>query len=56
MILIKYCIPSIFRKSVEKIQVLLKSNNNNNNVTLHEDQSTVLVISPSYGALPLTLH
>jgi len=44
MILIKYCIPSIFRKYVEKIQVLLKSNNN---VTLREDQSTFLVISRS---------
>jgi len=34
---------SIFRKSVTKIQVLLKSDTNNNNCTSHEDRYTVLI-------------
>jgi len=36
----------IFRKSVEKIQVSLKSNKNNSS-TLHEDRYTFLIISHS---------
>jgi hypothetical protein len=42
-IFIKFDILNIFRKSVEKIEVSLKSDNNNG--TLHEDLCTFMVIS-----------